>query len=203
MRKHRYYRGMKNNDNNYTQIVINKMTEIVEKKLDNMKAVFPIILTIVTSLLVYLFTTNFPQDALWMGYIIIAYLLLAFCSILMAWYPRNCYQEHKSFLDNSSKTKTWIKKQLKEMKLIQEFSPWNVKSYLKLTNEEFICEMEKFCQVKFRKLEELEANILKQKINELYYKKQLLFASCAIIIGGALILAILFTILFFMGSIKL
>lgn len=203
MRKHRYYSSIKNDNNNYTQFVIKKMTEIVEKKLDNMKAVFPIMLTIVTSLLVYLFTTNFIKYTLWMGYIIIAYLLLAFCSILMAWYPQNFYQEHESVLGNSTKVSIWMKKQLKEMKLIQEFSPWNVKSYLKLTNAEFLYELEKFCGVNFNKTEELDANILKQKINELYYKKRLLSVCCAIIIGGALILTILFITLFFMEAAKL
>lgn len=203
MRKYRYHDGKKREKDNYTQTVINKMTEIVEKKLENMKAVFPIMLTIVTSLLVYLFTTNFPQDALWMGYIIIAYLLIAFCSILMAWYPRNFYQEYQSVLGNSSKLRIWMKKRFKEMKLTQEFSPWNVKSYFKLTNKEFLFELQKFCRVEFNELEMLDANILKQKINELYYKKRFLSVCCSIIIGGALILAILFTILFYMESIKL
>lgn len=203
MRKYRNHNKTKGNQDDYIQTVINKMTEIVEKKLENLKAIFPIMLTIVTSLLVYLFTSNFMQYTVWTGYIIIAYLLLAFCSILMAWYPRSFYPEHESFFGNSSKTRVWIKKQLKEMKLIKDFSPWNIKSYLKLTNQEFLCELEKFCEIKFTKSELLQANILKQKINELYYRKRLLSLCCSIIIGGALILAIIFAVLFIMESMKL
>lgn len=203
MRKYGCHAGKKREKDNYTQTVINKMTEIVEKKLENSKALFPIVFTIITSLLVYFFTTDFLEYTLWTRYMIIVYLLLAFCSILIAWYPKNFYQEYDSILGNDSKLRSWFKKCLKKSKLIQEFSPWNIKSYLKLTNQEFLYELEQFCEVKFTKLELLQANILKQKINELYHKKRHLALCCGIIIGGAFVIAMMLFIPFFMNMLKL
>ena len=199
MRKYKSKDFSRGKKSTYPQIVIDKMTEIVEKKMENMRAMFPIMLTIITSLLVYLFTTNFFQDALWMGYLIIAYLLVAFCSILMALYPQNYYEEYSLLGNSKNKVGILRKKFLRRLNLSIEFSPWNVKSYLKLSDEDFLSELENFCDTKLNDEELLQAHFLKQKINELYFKKDRLFISCSIIIGGALVLAISFIILFFNG----
>ena len=197
MRKCKHKGACKFKEDNYVATVTDRITEMIEKKLDNIKTVFPIMLTIVTSLLVFLFTTNFIQSVLWLGYMIIAYLLIAFCSILLAWYPRDFYREHQSIWKIFGKAYEWGKKRLKDIELTPKFSPLNVKSYIKLTDEEFLCELERFCNTKLNAEEILKANMLKQKINELYFKKQFLFVCCTIIIGGALVLAILFVIAFY------
>lgn len=176
MRKYRCIKSI-SNENTYAQTVIAEMTKLVEKKLDGIKVMFPILLTIITSILVYLLTNNIPSDALWIGYIIIGYLLLIFSIILMALYPSNYY-----FASTKNKKKAHKKNTYK-------FSPWDTRSYIKLSDEEFFSKLEFFCRTPLNKEELLTANILKQKINELCHKKKLLWICCVIIVGGAMILS--------------
>ena len=171
-------------DNEYTKLVLHKMTEMVESRLKSMNIFVPVILTIITSLLAYFFKESFFDEIMWGVLFIIAYLLLCFISIVIAYFPQRCYRF------NANKPK-WIKRIYK----IDTFIPWNMDSICTLSDEDFITKFQEYLERDLTKEELLEANCLKQKINELNYKRYYISTCFKIIIIGAVILALLITVL--------
>ncbi|MBO5715821.1 MAG: hypothetical protein J6S23_05465 [Clostridia bacterium] len=165
---------------------IKQMEKMIDEKLQSMKFFIPFVLTIVTSLLAYLFTTtsNAFDDYI---YIIVAYLLLCLGSILRAYKPSNRYIGKESWFKFEKKLK-------RNLEFYPDIQPWNMESYINLSDTEFITRLEKFVSRKLYQDELMSAQFLKQKINEYRYKKRNISISYTVIIVGALALALLFAI---------
>lgn len=162
--------------------VIDEMTKIVERRLDGMKFFVPLLLTVITSVIAYLFAISYNKESLWIAYIVCAYLLLCLTSILIAYYPKANYTN----IYNAPK---WIKRLQKKT---HQFYPWDVKSYLYLDGYEFREELEEFLNRTLSIDELFFTNILSLKIGELRYKRRLIAMSYSIIIVGAFLMTIMF-----------
>lgn len=165
---------------------IKQMEKMVDDKLQSMKFFIPFVLTIVTSLLAYLFTTT---DDLFddLIYLVVGYLFLCLASILRAYKPSNRYIGKESIFK-------FMKKLKRNLEFYSEIEPWNMDSYINLSDTEFITRLEKFAYRKLYSRELMSANFLKQKINEYRYKKQNLSIAYMVIIVGASLLAVFFAI---------
>ena len=75
-----------------------------------------------------------------------------------------------------------------------EFSPVNIVSYWELTNEQFIQKIQEYLDTDFTTHELLNAEILKEKINEYRFKSLLLKIAYGVLIVGAMILVVIFFI---------
>ncbi len=168
--------------------LISKMEKSIEDKLQSMRSFVPFVITIVTSLLAYLFTTanNSFDDFI---YVIVAYLLISLCSIFIAYFPHNNYK------GNSDKPK-WLYKIQKSTETYTDFQPWNIASCIYLSDDDFIVQFETFVNKKLSQIELASANFLKQRINEYRYKKRCISISYIVIIAGALIMAMTFSYCF-------
>ena len=164
--------------------LISKMEKSIEDKLQSMRSFVPFVITIVTSLLAYLFTTSNDSFDDFI-YMIVAYLLISLCSIFIAYFPHNNYK------GNSDKPK-WLYKIQKSAETYTDFHPWNLSSYIYLSDDDFIVQFETFANKKLSSIELTSTNFLKQKINEYRYKKRCISISYIVIIVGALIMALTF-----------
>lgn len=169
---------------------IKQMEKMVDDKLQSMKFFIPFVLTIVTSLLAYLFTTtdDLFDDFI---YLVVGYLFLCLASILRAYKPSNRYIGK----ENGSKL---MKKLKRNLEYYSDIEPWNMESYINLSDTEFITRLEKFANRKLYHNELMLAQFLKQKVNEYRYKKRNLSISYGVIIGGALFLALFFIFTYFL-----
>ena len=165
---------------------IKQMEKMVDDKFQSMKFFVPFVLTIVTSLLAYLFTTTSNAFDNFI-YIIVTYLLLCLASILRA------YKLSNRYIGKESSFK-FMKKLRRNLEFYSEIEPWNMDSYINLSDTEFITRLEKFANRKLYHDELMSAQFLKQKINEYMYKKRNISLSYTVIIVGAFALALIFTI---------
>ena len=177
---------MDENLQGYKKIVIESMTKYVDEKLATCTAGTPLILTIVTSLLAFFFTTNYISEEIYNAIIyVVVYLLVCLVSILFACIPRAYYEEENRFF-----RRFWEK-------LKTPFNPFNINTYMKLSNNDFIKDMSNHLGLEFSKAETIQLFFLKQKINEYRSKKRWLFFAYVIIIFGTLLLIIGFGIKMF------
>ena len=181
------------NDSVDINVSIKQMEKMVDDKLQSMKFFVPFVLTIVTSLLAYLFTTtsNAFDDYI---YIIVAYLLLCLASIFLAYAPHNSYNENINDADR-------IKKNKRTLDLYPEIEIWNLDSYINLSDVSFLARLEKLAQRKLSQDELASAQFLKQKINEYRHKKGVISIAYIVIIVGAFVLAI-FIVTYFLYAIR-
>ena len=172
------------------KLTIKQMEKLIDEKLQSMKFFIPFVLTIVTSLLAYLFTTS---DDLFddLIYLVVGYLFLCLASILRAYKPSNRYIGKESSFK-------FMKKLKRNLEFYSEIEPWNMESYINLSDTEFITRLEKFANRKLYYDELMLAQFLKQKVNEYRYKKRNLSISYRVIIGGALFLALFFIFTYFL-----
>ena len=172
------------------KLTIKQMEKLIDEKLQSMKFFIPFVLTIVTSLLAYLFTTT---DDLFddLIYLVVGYLFLCLASILRAYKPSNRYIGKESSFK-------FMKKLKRNLEFYSEIEPWNMESYINLSDTEFITRLEKFANRKLYYDELMLAQFLKQKVNEYRYKKRNLSISYRVIIGGALFLALFFIFTYFL-----
>lgn len=178
----------KENLQEYKKTVIESMTKYVEGKLATCSAGTPLILTIVTTLLAFFFTQNYyPTEEVYNTVIyIVAYLLICFICILFVYIPKGYYGEN-------GKNSRFLSKKKKF-----DFYPCCINTYMNLTMEIFIEEMQKHFSVEFSKAEIIELHFLKEKINEYRIKKRFLNIAYAIILIGTGLLLIGFCIKMFM-----
>ena len=165
--------------------VIDEMTKLIDRRLDGMKFFVPLLLTVVTSVIAYLFAMKHSKESLWLIYIVCAYLLLCLSSILMAYFPKSNYNS------TPNDTPKWLKKLRKKLR---KFYPWDVKSYLYLDSFEFKDSLEEFLERTLTLEELFFANMLHLKISELRYKQRLIAISYSIIIVGAFLMTIMLVI---------
>ena len=169
----------KKNDREYNKAVLNSMTKLVEEKINACKTGLPLVLTIVTPLIAFLFAESYPSKSmLWVAIIALVFLLVAFIALLLASFPKTTYKEKgKSFL---GKAKTI------------PFNPINVKSFQNLSNEQFLKDLQQYLDCDFTETEKLQADALKEKINEYRTKKNLLKLAYGVLIVGAILLIVIF-----------
>ena len=161
--------------------VIEKMTKQVDEKLLSLRSFSPLILTIVTSMIAYIVTQKFTDDLLWFGVVLIGYSLICLALIFLAFYPK------KHYLSDAPKK---VNRLCVIFKLGTEFVPWNLASYIGLSDDEFIMKLQNYFSKELTIEEKIHANFLKQKTNEYSYKRRLLSLSYIIIIVGAVILGV-------------
>lgn len=177
--------------------LIDEMTKSVEKKLSEIKSIVPVILTVVTALIAFFFTQKIPTgnaEYFAMIAIICGYLVLAFVSLIFAFYPKIVYK--KKYIFNKKIDKTISAKAAKIVGIKKQFLPWDISSYIKMDDEDFLLALEKYLDRDLTDEEKIRANFLKQKVNELQLKRQLLNVAYGIIVVGALGFAILCVIAF-------
>ena len=161
--------------------VIEKMTKQVDEKLLSLRSFSPLILTIVTSMIAYIVTQNFTDDLLWFGVVLVGYSLICLALIFLAFYPK------KHYLSDAPKK---VNRLCVIFKLRTEFVPWNLASYIGLSDDEFIMKLQNYFSKELTIEEKIHANFLKQKTNEYSYKRRQLSLSYIIIIVGAVILGV-------------
>lgn len=171
----------KKNDREYNKAVLDSMTKLVEEKIDACKTGLPLILTIVTALIAFLFSSKYQSEIVfWFSIMALICLLLAFIALLLASFPSANYQGYESLLV--------------ERKKIKFFHPANLKSYQKISDERFIEALQQYLDTDLNEIEKLQADILKGKINEYRIKKHWLKVAYSVLIVGAALLIVIFYI---------
>lgn len=170
----------KKNDREYNKLVIDSMSELIDRKLEGCKTGLPIILTIVTSVIAFLFVAKFENNKILFGFAIVAMiaLLIAFIALLCAGFPAMKYRNPLS---------TKKKKDI-------AFSPRNLESYIHCSQQEFSQELQEYLNADFTDVEQYRITMLKEKINEYWAKKILLLIANSVLIFGAAFLIVIFGI---------
>lgn len=152
---------------------------MINEKLEGLKFGLPLILTIITALIGFLFLEKYDgKSVLYVAIVAMLLLLIAFISILLVLIPK---EEYKDELKRKNK-KVFI------------FNPLNIKTYINLSEKEFISNLQKYIGVNFSKIELVQIKLLKQKISEYRYKSNVIRIAYKILIGGAISLLIVFYI---------
>ena len=105
-------------------------------------------------------------------------LLIAFVSILLVLIPREEYKDEPK----------------KKNKKVFTFNPLSIKTYVNLSEKEFISNLQKYLDANFSKTELIQVKLLKQKINEYRYKLNVIKIAYKILIWGAISLLVVFYI---------
>ena len=170
----------KKNNREYNKLVIDSMSELIDRKLEGCKTGLPMILTIVTSVIAFLFAAKFENNKIIFGFAIVAMiaLLIAFIALLWAGFPAMKYRNPLS---------TKKKKDI-------AFSPRNLESYIHFSQQEFSQKLQEYLNADFTDVEQYRITMLKEKINEYWAKKTLLLIANSVLIFGAAFLIVIFGI---------
>ena len=169
----------KKNDREYNKAVLDSMTNLVEENIEACKTGLPLIMTIVTALIAFLFPSKYQSEIVfWISIIALVCLLFAFIALVLASFPSAGYQGYESLLP--------------EQKKIKSFHPANVKSYQRISDEGFIEALQQYLNTDLNETEKLQADILKGKINEYRTKKHWLKVAYGVLIVGASLLIVVF-----------
>lgn len=172
-------------DKNYIKLVLDSMLQLIEEKLQACKTGLPLILTITTSLIAFFFMEKYDtQNVLWLAIIATVCLLASFVVLLFASFPNAIYAETKQNLDEKQNKKRKSK--------MSEFHPSNIKSYLNLTSQQFDEKLQKYLGGELNLEQKLQVSLLKSKINEYRYKRELLRFAYGVLIAGAFALIFVF-----------
>lgn len=180
-------------ENNEKINILDEMDKLVDRKLSEVKSVVPVILTIITAVITFLVSINVPKEnELFWGFAILAIIcsLMSFLYLLFAFYP-------VLRLKKSYKISADIDKKINSIKNKVSNSntgliPWNLKSYIKIPDEEFLVELKKYLQRDLTEDEKIKANFLKGKLNELYWKRRLLNTVYAVLVIGTITFIVLY-----------
>lgn len=174
-------------DKNYIKLVLDSMLQLIEEKLQACKTGLPLILTITTSLIAFFFMEKYEtENVLWLAILATVYLLVSFVALLLTSFPKVIYKEVKQ----RSNKKTNKKRNTKT----PEFNPSNVKSYFCLTSQQFDEKLQKYLGGELNLEQKLQVSLLKSKINEYRYKRELLKFAYGVLIAGAFALIFVFTL---------
>lgn len=152
---------------------LNQMEKIIDDKLANQKVFIPILLTVVTSVIAFLFVTNLGNDTntIQMYLMVFIYALLCFAILIISLFGKSDYDA-------------------KVKKTKQSFQPHKLSSYCYLSDSEYMCKLSKYAGRSLTYEEALSAKCIKQKINEYAFKKSCLNVALSIVLAGVLILGI-------------
>ena len=173
----------KKNYREYNKLVIDSMSELIDRKLEGCKTGLPMILTIVTSAIAFLFATKFKDKELFDVAIVALVLLLGtFISLLIASMPLSGNIQLDSYLFN------WTPR--------RRFNPSDCSTYLKMDNDEFTKSLSEYLDTDFIEEEKQKVKCLKNKINEYNFKKAWLnIAYMVLIVGAIMVIVLLFVAL--------
>ena len=148
-----------------------QMEKIVDDKLANQKVFMPILLTVVTSIIAFLFVQNLGSDVqtVRMYMMVFCYVLLCFAILLLTLFGKSDY---------SAKVKKGRK----------PFQPHQLSTYCNLSDEDYLGRLTNYAGRKLTHEESLSAKCIKQKINEYVFKKSCLNVVLVIIMAGVIIL---------------
>ena len=153
---------------------LKQMEKMVDEKLASLKVATPILFTIITSVVAFLYVDDIVDATLIKLYSgTIGVLLIAFIVLLLSYFVKNFY------------TPTVINVEL-------NFSPYDLRSYCFLTDEKFLEKLSNYAERDLTETELLSANFLKQKINEYIAKKIFVSIALSILIIGTVFLAVIF-----------
>ncbi|MBR3767274.1 MAG: hypothetical protein IKL10_03425 [Clostridia bacterium] len=154
-----------------------QIEKMIDEKLSNLKAFTPILLTIITSIVAFLFVAEVGTEETGKLYMFaIGILLIAFGVLIYSYFPKNHYKNMP-------------------LKTKEKFSVFDLNSYCFLNDEKYINEL---CQYFGRHLyesEESTALFLKQKINEYVYRKIISSIVLGVLMAGSLVLALILIML--------
>ena len=156
--------------------VLERMENMIEGKLSNLKTFIPILFTIITSVIAFLFVEEANDKEILRGYLLVlAVLLISFIFLIISYFVKNHYKAVKLETDT-------------------EFSPYNLKSYCFISDDEFIRKISDYAERPLSDKELISANFIKQKINE--YATRRVFSSIAlsIVIIGTVLTIVIFLI---------
>lgn len=159
---------------------LNQMEKIIDDKLANQKVFIPILLTVVTSVIAFLFVHNLGDDVITiqMYFLVFCYALLCFAILVVSLFGQSDYDA-------------------KVKKTRKNFQPYKLSSYCYLSDSEYMCKLAKYAGRSLTYEEALSAKCIKQKINEYAFKKDCLNIALGIVLAGALILGIVCLIVVF------
>lgn len=144
--------------------------DVVTKKNSDLKVFIPALLAVVISVISYLYVQSYPSNTLIGVCYVFVFLLLAFISLLIAYFPKATYTIKAS--KETKKKKTTI------------FEPWQINSYIGLTDEEFVASFEQYVRHKCSEIKRMRLLSVKQEINEINHKYACLKVAFTIILVG-------------------
>lgn len=162
--------------------VLERMENMIDGKLSNLKTFIPILFTVITSVLAFLFVQKATDNETMNAYVcVIIILLFAFIALVLSYFVKNYY---KSVI----------------METDIDFYPYNLKSYCFLSDKDFLRKLSKYAQRPLTDKELISANFIKQKINE--YATRRIHASFAlfVVIVGVVFIIGLFSIYIFFSK---
>lgn len=155
--------------------VLEQIEKLVDGKLTNLKVFFPLVFTVITSLVAFLFLSDFGatenngrSQMLVLGVILVAFAAMIISIRIVPFY-----------------------KAREKKKKIPEFAPHNLDSYLYISDESFIKCIAEYVGNNLTNSDLLYIHMVKQRINELAYRKKWIgIAFWILIIGTGVIAAI-------------
>lgn len=159
-------------DKNKLDEVLNQIEKMVDEKLSNLKNFIPVLFTVVTSVVAFLFATEVGDTETLRGYLFVCgVLLFAFIILITSFFGRPYYQA-------------------KEKKVNVEFCPYDMNSYINLSDLAFIEKLKLYAGRELDDVESVRAIFIKQKINEYATRKSAVNIALGIVEVGAVIVTI-------------
>lgn len=153
-----------------------EMEKLVDDKLKNAKTFTPILFTIVTSVIAYLFVTEIEIGTSFskICMVVLGIFFVAFVLMIASFFGKVHYDATIS-------------------PLVSEFAPHKFHTYCYLSDDDFIKCLEIYANRELTDNEMLTVNFLKQKINEYLFRwKRIVVALVIVEIGAVLLAAICF-----------
>ena len=165
-------------------LTLTQMEKIVDEKLANQKIFTPILFTVVTSVIAFLFVNNLGNNihTIQIQILVFCYALLCFIILIIMLFGKADYEAVES-------------------KTIEPFKPYKLGSYYHISDEDFLRKLSQYSGRKLTSIEILKANCLKQKINEYAFKEKKLHKALCIVLIGTLILGLM-CVVGVLGTIK-
>ena len=164
-----------NKSGNFAQLLLFEMLQMVENKIESVKSYLPIIFTVVTSVLAFIFSvrTDPNDNSILKFYLFVITLLLGMFILLIICYNTKIYYQDKI---------------TKKHKLPSDYL--NISTFWEISCEDFIKNIEQLLKRSLTDEELLQVRIIKQKTNEYRFKKKCLEIVNSIVIACAIILIV-------------
>lgn len=151
--------------------------DTVVQKNSDLKVFIPALLAVVISVFSYLFVQSFTKETLIYVCIIFAYIVVAFLSLLRAYFPCSSYRQpsEKHFMNH----------------MTLPLFPWLLDSYINLTDNVFVKKFENYIGRECTVIEQLKLRSIKQQINEVNHKFKCIKLAYNIVFWGGIVLVVL------------
>lgn len=146
--------------------VLERMENMIDGKLSGLKTFIPILFTVITSVIAFLFVEEVADENLLRAYMfVIAVLLVAFIVLIISYFVKNHYKAIK-------------------LETIVEFLPYNLNSYCFVSDDEFLRKLSGYAERPLTAKELLSASFIKQKVNEYATRRIFISIVLAVLIVG-------------------